>query len=141
MELVTESGVHHVLGCEMELKRALIMGFKVLEDLLKVVGCLVEVCHDMGGEPDFFIAYLLHIIEEVEAIGDIGRAVVHTWKDMAVDVGTALEDAGTEQAMTETETEHGKNGNDNENENYLTGTITKTKTISTITGTITKTIY
>ena len=119
MKLVAEGGVHHVLSCKMELEGTLIMGLEIREDLLEMVGGLVEVGHDMGSEPDFFIAYLLHIIEEVETVGDIGRAIVHTWEDVAMDVGTPLEDTRTEQAMPEMETEHGKNENDNENENYF----------------------
>jgi hypothetical protein len=93
MQLVAKGSVHHVFGSKMELEGTLIMSLEIREDLLKMVGGLVEVGHDMGGEPDFFIAYLFHIIEEVKAIGDIGRAIVHTWEDVAVDVGPALEDA------------------------------------------------
>ena len=119
MELVAEGGVHHVLSCKMELEGTLIMGLEIREDLLEMVGGLVEVGHDMGGEPDFFIAYLFHIIEEVETIGDIGRAIVHTWEDVAMDVGTPFEDTRTEQAMPEMETKHRLNGNVNENENYF----------------------
>lgn len=93
MKLVAEGRVHHVLSCKMELEGTLIMSLEIREDLLEMVGGLVEVGHDMGGEPDFFIAYLFHIIEEVKAIGDIGRAIVHTRENVAVDVSTALEDA------------------------------------------------
>ena len=58
-----------------------------------MIGSLVEVCHDMRGKPNFLIAYIPHIIKEVKAIGNIGRAVVYTGKDVAVDVGPTLENA------------------------------------------------
>ena len=116
IQLIAKGCVHHVFGCKMKLERTLIMRLEIIEDLLEMVGSLMKVCHDMRGKPNFLITYLLHIIKEVKAIGDIGRAIVYTREDVAVDVSTALEDARTEKAMAEMDAEH-NNGNDNENEN------------------------
>lgn len=93
MQLVAKGCVHHVFGSKMKLERTFIVRTEIIENLLEMIGSLMEVCHDMRGEPNFLIAYILHIIKEVKAIGDIGRAIVYTREDVAVDVGPTLEDA------------------------------------------------
>ena len=77
----------------MEGERTMILGLELAETPLQLGGGIVEVGHNMRSEPHRGVAQLLHIVEQFEAVGHVGGTVVHAGKEVAVDVGLALEDA------------------------------------------------
>jgi len=93
VEPLLEGGIHHILGGQMEGERTMILGLELAETPLQLGGGIVEVGHDMRSEPHRGVAQLLHIVEQFEAVGHVGGTVVHARKEVAVDVGLALEDA------------------------------------------------
>lgn len=90
----------------MQLDRTLVRGLEICKALLQL-GCgIAQVFHDMRGEPSSSVAYLLQEVQQLQAGLCIGGTIIHSRKDVGVDVGLSLKDACLKELMTPCEKKH-----------------------------------
>ena len=80
------------------------MAQQLVERLLQAGSGVAVALHHMGREPGGDESeVVLHIIEEVEGMGQVGGAVIDAGEHMAVDVGLALQYARLDETVLERE--------------------------------------
>lgn len=90
----------------MQLNVTLVHGLELCKALLQLSCGIAQVFHNMGGEPSSSVTYLLQEVQQLQAGLCIGGTIVHSRKNVGVDVGLSLKDACLKELMSPCEEKH-----------------------------------
>ena len=89
-----EEVVEHILSSQMEFDVASAFFPDDIECvviyLLKALGCVRHILHDMGGKPNLLNPLLLHEVKKVNCHSVFLYTIIHTWQQVAMVISVAL---------------------------------------------------